>query len=163
DEVIGEGDYHVPCRVYAPVGSQKYLLPYLVRRLLENGAITSFINHVLDEYVPMEQLVGDPCEKVKTFRSRSHPRIRQHVDVYDEVRKNSMGVNLASEDEPAELAKAANKHSGPWKAAPLVPGARAGGDKVTVTSPADRRETVGSWQGADEAVVKKALDNAAAA
>src|SRR5699024_11202482 len=47
--------------------------------------------------------------------------------------------------------------------APLVPGARAGGDKVTVTSPADRRETVGSWQGADEAVVKKALDNAAAA
>ncbi|HET9819065.1 MAG TPA: proline dehydrogenase family protein, partial [Rhodanobacteraceae bacterium] len=57
-EVIGKDNLNVPCRVYAPVGSHKDLLPYLVRRLLENGANTSFINHVVDEFLPMEQLVG---------------------------------------------------------------------------------------------------------
>ncbi|HET7663365.1 MAG TPA: bifunctional proline dehydrogenase/L-glutamate gamma-semialdehyde dehydrogenase PutA, partial [Rhodanobacteraceae bacterium] len=75
DEVIGKDHLGVPCRVYAPVGSHKDLLPYLVRRLLENGANTSFINHVVDEFLPMEKLVGDPCEAVRAFASKSHPRI----------------------------------------------------------------------------------------
>ena len=75
DEVIGKNHFDVPCRVYAPVGSHKDLLPYLVRRLLENGANTSFINHVVDEFLPMEKLVGDPCETVRGFASKSHPRI----------------------------------------------------------------------------------------
>lgn len=160
DEVIGEGDYGVPCRVYAPVGSQKNLLPYLVRRLLENGANTSFINHVVDEYLPMEKLVGDPCEKVAKFKSKSHPRIPLPVDVYASIRKNSMGVNLDSDLELAALAEATHAAPGPWQAAPRVPGATADGDTVTVTNPADRQQQVGSWQGAGEATVRKALDNA---
>ena len=163
DEVIGKGHFNVPCRVYAPVGSHKDLLPYLVRRLLENGANTSFINHVVDEFLPMEQLVGDPCEKVRGFVSKSHPRIPLPIHLYGELRKNSMGVNLASDNELAALAEAANQHPGPWQAAPLVPGAEADGDTVKVTNPADRRQDVGSWQGAGEATVKKALDNAEAA
>ncbi len=164
DEVIGKDHLNVPCRVYAPVGSHKDLLPYLVRRLLENGANTSFINHVVDEFLPMEQLVGDPCEKVRGFESKSHPRIPLPIHLYGELRKNSMGVNLASDNELAALAEAANQHPGPWQAAPLVPGAEPpGGDAVKVTNPADRRQEVGTWQGADENTVKKALDNAAAA
>ncbi len=163
DEVIGEDDYGVPCRVYAPVGSQKNLLPYLVRRLLENGANTSFINHVVDEYLPMEQLVGDPCEKVDSFESICHPRIRMPIDVYAEVRKNSMGVNLDSELELAALADAVNAHPGPWQGAPLVPGSATEGETIRVTNPADRRDEVGTWQCADEATVKRALDNAEAA
>src|SRR5699024_2276365 len=133
DEVIGEDDYGVPCRVYAPVGSQKNLLPYLVRRLLENGANTSFINHVVDEYLPMEQLVGDPCAKVGSIGSIRHPRIRMPIDVYAEVRKNSMGVNLDSELELAALADAVNAHPGPWQGAPMVPGSATEGETIRVT------------------------------
>ncbi|HET7299766.1 MAG TPA: bifunctional proline dehydrogenase/L-glutamate gamma-semialdehyde dehydrogenase PutA, partial [Oleiagrimonas sp.] len=163
DEVIGKNHLDVPCRVYAPVGSHKDLLPYLVRRLLENGANTSFINHVVDEFLPMEKLVGDPCEAVRAFASKSHPRIPLPIHIYDSVRKNSMGVNMASDNELAALAEAANQHPGPWQAAPLVPGAKPSGDSVTVTNPADRRQEVGTWQGADAATADKALANAAAA
>src|SRR5699024_10473813 len=163
DEIVGSGHLNIPCRVYAPVGTHKDLLPYLVRRLLENGANTSFINHVVDEFLPMKQLVGDPCEIVRGFASKSHPRIPLPIHLYGDLRKNSMGVNLASDNELAALAEAANQHTSPWQAAPLVPGAKPGGDKVTVTNPADRRQEVGTWQGAYEATVKKALDNAAAA
>ncbi|HET7662596.1 MAG TPA: bifunctional proline dehydrogenase/L-glutamate gamma-semialdehyde dehydrogenase PutA, partial [Rhodanobacteraceae bacterium] len=113
DEVIGKNNLDVPCRVYAPVGSHKDLLPYLVRRLLENGANTSFINHVVDEFLPMEKLVGDPCEAVRGFASKSHPRIPLPIHIYDSVRKNSMGVNMASDNELAALAEAANQHPGP--------------------------------------------------
>ncbi|HET7663423.1 MAG TPA: bifunctional proline dehydrogenase/L-glutamate gamma-semialdehyde dehydrogenase PutA, partial [Rhodanobacteraceae bacterium] len=131
--------------------------------LLENGANTSFINHVVDEFLPMEKLVGDPCEAVRAFASKSHPRIPLPIHIYDSVRKNSMGVNMASDNELAALAEAANQHPGPWQAVPLVPGAKPSGDSVTVTNPADRRQQVGTWQGADAATADKALANAAAA
>ena len=163
-EVIGKDNLDVPCRVYAPVGTHKDLLPYLVRRLLENGANTSFINHVVDEFLPMEKLVGDPCGTVRGYASMSHPRIPLPADLYGELRKNSMGVNLASDNELRSLAEAVNAARGPWNAAPLVPGADGGsGDTVAVTNPADRRVQVGQWQGADTAAVDKALANAAAA
>ncbi len=163
DEVIGENDYNTPCRVYAPVGTQKNLLPYLVRRLLENGANTSFINHVVDEFLPMEQLVGDPCAAADAFEKKQHPRIPLPEDVYATIRRNSMGVNLDSDLELEALADACAGHPGPWTAGPLVPGAGSGSDTVTVTNPADRRTEVGSWQVSDEATVKRALDNAEAA
>ena len=163
DEVIGKDHLNVPCRVYAPVGSHKDLLPYLVRRLLENGANTSFINHVVDEFLPMKQLVGDPCEVVRGFASKAHPRIPLPVDLYGELRKNSMGVNLSNDNELADLAEAANRHPGPWHAAPLVPGAMPEGDTVKVTNPADRRIEIGTWRGASEATVQKALANGVAA
>jgi len=163
DEVIGKDHLNVPCRVYAPVGSHKDLLPYLVRRLLENGANTSFINHVVDEFLPMKQLVGDPSEVVRGFASKAHPRIPLPVDLYGELRKNSMGVNLSNDNELAALAEAANQHPGPWQAAPLVPGATPEGDTVKVTNPADRRVEVGTWRGAGKATVQKALVNGVAA
>jgi len=163
DEVIGKDNPGVPCRVYAPVGSHRDLLPYLVRRLLENGANTSFINHVVDEFLPMEKLVGDPCEVVRGFASKPHPRIPLPVNLYQGLRKNSMGVNLSDDNELAALAEAANRHPGPWHAAPLVPGAKPSGDTVAVTNPADRRIEIGTWRGADTATVDKALANAVAA
>ncbi|TAN02710.1 MAG: bifunctional proline dehydrogenase/L-glutamate gamma-semialdehyde dehydrogenase PutA [Rhodanobacteraceae bacterium] len=162
-EVIGKEHMNVPCRVYAPVGSHKDLLPYLVRRLLENGANTSFINHVVDEFLPMQQLVGDPCETVRAYPSKPHPRIPLPVHLYGDLRKNSMGVNLSSDNELAALAEAANRHPGPWTAAPLVPGATPAGNAVKVTNPADRRVEVGGWVAADKATVQKALANAEAA
>ena len=162
-EVIGKDKLDVPCRVYAPVGTHEDLLPYLVRRLLENGANTSFVNRISDERLPVEELVADPCEKVRSFASIPHPRIPLPVNLYGDLRKNSMGVNFADDNELKALAAAINAHPGPWHATPLVPGGAGGGAAVTVTNPADRRDVVGSYVGADAALVDQALANAVAA
>jgi RHH-type proline utilization regulon transcriptional repressor/proline dehydrogenase/delta 1-pyrroline-5-carboxylate dehydrogenase len=160
-DIVGPGG--TPCRVYAPVGSHEDLLPYLVRRLLENGANTSFVNRVVDEDVPVRDLVADPCETVRALASKPHPRIPLPVDLYGELRKNSMGANLADDDELKALADAVNAPHAPWSAAPLVPGATSTEPERDVTNPADRRVVVGRSRNADEATIALALDNAVAA
>ncbi|MCD9033738.1 bifunctional proline dehydrogenase/L-glutamate gamma-semialdehyde dehydrogenase PutA [Luteimonas sp. Y-2-2-4F] len=165
-EVIPAGRLGVPCRVYAPVGSHEDLLPYLVRRLLENGANSSFVNRISDEDVPVEALIQDPVDTVAAFDSIPHPRIPLPVDLYRSQghdRSNSMGANLANDDQLRQLAERVNAEVAEWSAGPLVPGARAAGAAVTVTDPADRRRTVGRWHPADAAVVERALANAVAA
>ena len=162
-EVIGTDKLNVPCRVYAPVGTHEDLLPYLVRRLLENGANTSFVNRVVDETLPVRELVADPCETVRRFASIPHPRIPLPVNLFGELRKNSMGINFSNDNELKALAEAVAAKAGPWTAEPLVPGARGNGPTVTVTNPADRRQAVGSYVSADAALVDRALANAVAA
>jgi RHH-type proline utilization regulon transcriptional repressor/proline dehydrogenase/delta 1-pyrroline-5-carboxylate dehydrogenase len=162
-EVIGERHLDVPCRVYAPVGSHEDLLPYLVRRLLENGANTSFVNRVVDENVSIRDLVADPCETVRAFSSKPHPRIALPVGLYGEQRKNSMGVNLASDNELKALAEAINVPRGPWVAGPLVPGATSNEPARQITSPTDRRQVIGESRNADAATMEKALANGVAA
>ncbi|WP_147653322.1 bifunctional proline dehydrogenase/L-glutamate gamma-semialdehyde dehydrogenase PutA [Vulcaniibacterium gelatinicum] len=166
-EVIPSDRLDVPCRVYAPVGSHEDLLPYLVRRLLENGANSSFVNRITDEDIAVEDLVRDPVETVSAFDSIPHPRIPLPADLYRSFgldRTNSMGVNLANDDQLRSLAAQVNAAAaGPWRAAPLVPGAAASGAEIAVTNPADRRETVGHWRPADGDTVERALHNAAAA
>ncbi|HEY8586377.1 MAG TPA: bifunctional proline dehydrogenase/L-glutamate gamma-semialdehyde dehydrogenase PutA [Rhodanobacter sp.] len=162
-DVISEKTFNVPCRVYAPVGSHQDLLPYLVRRLLENGANTSFVNRIVDESLAPRELVADPCETVRAFDSIPHPRIPLPTNLYGELRKNSMGVNFANDNELKELAEAVNQQQGPWKASPLVPGANSKGATVEVTDPSDRRRIIGSYVTADQATVDKAVANAAVA
>ena len=166
-EVIPADRLDVACRVYAPVGSHEDLLPYLVRRLLENGANSSFVNRITDEDIPVEDLVRDPVETVDAFESIPHPRIPLPVDLYRSFgieRSNSMGVNLSNDDALRALAtqvEAAARET--WRAAPLVPGATSSAAPLDVTDPADRRRVVGQWQPADEATVERALTNAVAA
>ena len=166
-EVIPRERLDVPCRVYAPVGSHEDLLPYLVRRLLENGANSSFVNRITDEKVPVEELVHDPVETVSAFASIPHPRIPQPLALYRSQgfdRDNSMGINLANDDQLRALAEQVNAAStGEWRAIPLVPGANDSAAMIDVTNPADRRQVVGQWQPADAATVEKALQNAVAA
>ncbi|MDQ6646674.1 MAG: bifunctional proline dehydrogenase/L-glutamate gamma-semialdehyde dehydrogenase PutA, partial [Pseudomonadota bacterium] len=173
-DVISKKTFNVPCRVYAPVGSHQDLLPYLVRRLLENGANTSFVNRIVDESLAPRELVADPCQTVRAFDSIPHPRIPLPANLYGAnsahaqnsnsiFRKNSMGVNFANDNELNELAEAVNAHQGPWKAGPLVPGADSKGAEVEVTDPSDRRRSIGSYVTADEATVEKAIANAKAA
>ena len=163
EEVIGPNKLDAPCRVYAPVGSHEDLLPYLVRRLLENGANTSFVNRIVDERIAPAELVADPVALVSGFDFKPHPKIPQPADLYGAERKNSMGVNLASDTDLKALADRINAAFADWRAAPLVPGAAPAGSAVAVTNPADRREAVGSWIPADAATVEKALTNAVAA
>ena len=166
-EVIPADRLDVPCRVYAPVGSHEDLLPYLVRRLLENGANSSFVNRITDASIPVEELVRDPVEFVSALEHIPHPRIPLPVDLYrsqGQPRGNSMGINLANDDQLRELAGALHQAgAGTWSAAPLVPGATTAGERIAVTNPADRREVVGHWQPADAATVERALANAVAA
>nr|WP_068873430.1 bifunctional proline dehydrogenase/L-glutamate gamma-semialdehyde dehydrogenase PutA [Xanthomonas translucens] len=165
-EVIPAGRLGVPCRVYAPVGSHEDLLPYLVRRLLENGANSSFVNRITDEDVAIEDLIRDPVEAVSAFASIPHPKIPLPADLLrsqNHNRKNSMGANLANDNDLRALADQLNAAIKPWQATPLVPGAVLAGDALPVTNPADRRQVVGRWQPADAATVDKALANAVAA
>ncbi|MBZ4040038.1 bifunctional proline dehydrogenase/L-glutamate gamma-semialdehyde dehydrogenase PutA [Novilysobacter selenitireducens] len=166
-EVIPADRLDAPCRVYAPVGSHEDLLPYLVRRLLENGANSSFVNRITDESVAIEDLVRDPVETVAAFEQIPHPRIPLPVDLYRSFgiqRNNSMGVNLANDDQLRTLAEQVNAAAAQrWTATPLVPGATSTGEPIASTNPADRREVAGHWTPADSATVERALANAVAA
>ncbi len=165
-EVVPADKLGVPCRVYAPVGSHEDLLPYLVRRLLENGANSSFVNRITDESLPAADLVADPVATASAFESKPHPRIPMPRTLFraaGEDRTNSMGANLANDDTLATLARDMNAALAPVSATPLVPGATLSGDKVKVTNPADRREQVGEYVNADAATVELAIANAVAA
>ncbi|HET8819669.1 MAG TPA: bifunctional proline dehydrogenase/L-glutamate gamma-semialdehyde dehydrogenase PutA, partial [Xanthomonadaceae bacterium] len=166
-EVVPADRMDVPCRVYAPVGTHEDLLPYLVRRLLENGANSSFVNRITDEGIPVEDLVRDPLDIVDGFDVFRHPNIPLPVDLFRShgiERSNSMGVNLANDDALRALSlkvEAAAREA--WRATPLVPGANPATEPLDVTDPSDRRRVVGRWQPADEATVERALANAVAA
>ncbi|HEV7632730.1 MAG TPA: L-glutamate gamma-semialdehyde dehydrogenase, partial [Steroidobacteraceae bacterium] len=92
-----------PCRVYAPVGAHKDLLPYLVRRLLENGANSSFVNRIVDERLSPDDVVRDPQVEVDSQTAVAHPRIALPGQLYGAARANSRGVNLADEWELGQL------------------------------------------------------------
>ena len=94
-QIVGEDKLGLPCRVYAPVGSHEDLLPYLVRRLLENGANTSFVNRIVDEQTAIADIVRDPVAEVDALPQKAHPRIPLPRMLYGSSRLNSRGVNLA--------------------------------------------------------------------
>jgi hypothetical protein len=89
------GDPRTPVRIYAPVGSHKELLAYLVRRLLENGANSSFVNRIADEHVSLDELVRDPVAELAGLEPKRNPKIILPRDVFGTSRRNSAGVDLA--------------------------------------------------------------------
>jgi RHH-type proline utilization regulon transcriptional repressor/proline dehydrogenase/delta 1-pyrroline-5-carboxylate dehydrogenase len=164
DQVVGPEKLGLAARVYAPVGSHEDLLAYLVRRLLENGANTSFVNRIVDEKAPIAELIADPVARVRRLPVKPHPRIPLPVDLYGKGRKNSRGIDLTDLNElvPLEAAMDAAAAS-PWSAAPLIGGAARGGTTRPVTNPADRRQTVGQVTEAGKAEVEEALTRASRA
>ncbi|MBW3559846.1 MAG: bifunctional proline dehydrogenase/L-glutamate gamma-semialdehyde dehydrogenase PutA, partial [Proteobacteria bacterium] len=133
----------VVLRAYAPVGGHEDLLPYLVRRLLENGANTSFVHALLDENVPASEVVSDPIHRVEA-RPGPHPRIPTPRNVYGD-RPNSLGVDLSSTLERERLAAAVRKLDGErLGAAPIVAGKPSSASPVLpVVSPADHGRLLG--------------------
>jgi RHH-type proline utilization regulon transcriptional repressor/proline dehydrogenase/delta 1-pyrroline-5-carboxylate dehydrogenase len=163
-ELVGAEKQNVPCRIYAPVGSHEDLLPYLVRRLLENGANTSFVNRLSDEQAPVDEIIADPVLVLRATQPVSHPRIPLPVDLYGSERRNAGGLNLADTRELLALAQAMDQAMGePWTAAPRVDGDAFDGNERTLTDPSDRRRVIGRAFDADEAAVDGALANASAA
>jgi RHH-type proline utilization regulon transcriptional repressor/proline dehydrogenase/delta 1-pyrroline-5-carboxylate dehydrogenase len=135
----------VPCRVYAPVGEHEDLLPYLVRRLLENGSNTSFVNRIVNENEPIERIVADPVQTVDAFEQTAHPRIPAPPDLYQPERRNSLGLQLADGAVLTELAERMQRVSHrPWLAGPMVAGLELEGHAEPVRNPADTAEVVGT-------------------
>jgi RHH-type proline utilization regulon transcriptional repressor/proline dehydrogenase/delta 1-pyrroline-5-carboxylate dehydrogenase len=91
-EVVRPGGLGKPCRIYAPVGSHRDLLSYLVRRLLENGANTSFVNRLADDEAPISAIIADPVEKAASFAKKANPQIPIPHDLFLPERKNSLGL-----------------------------------------------------------------------
>ncbi len=144
DSIVVPGEYQKPCRIYAPVGSHEDLLPYLVRRLLENGANTSFVNRIVDESAPIDDLVADPVAKLASLESKFHPKIPLPRDIYGAARKNSLGIDFSDEKEAASLKKELDQFGEyRWRAAPSIE--REDKERVTkkVTEPRARENVVG--------------------
>ena len=132
------------CRIYAPVGTHEDLLAYLVRRLLENGANTSFVNRIVDEKLPIDEIIADPIAKVQRLPTAPHPSIPLPVDLYGAARRNAAGIDLTDEAVLAPLDEAmtrAAEHG--WQAGAIVGGRMLHGAAREVFSPADRGEKVG--------------------
>ena len=148
-------------RVYAPVGAHRDLLPYLVRRLLENGANTSFVHSFLDPDVPAEQVVADPIVKVEVG-PRRHPRIPTPPRLYGPDRRNSAGMDISQNAIRKDLAAAVKsfRDSPAISAGPIVNGKvdSGGGDMVRV--PFDTEIVLGSVKSADEKHIDQALKSA---
>jgi RHH-type transcriptional regulator, proline utilization regulon repressor / proline dehydrogenase / delta 1-pyrroline-5-carboxylate dehydrogenase len=150
-------------RVYAPVGEYKDLLAYLVRRLLENGANTSFVNRFMDEQVPVSTIVRDPIAVVEGLTSVPHPQVPLPRNLFKD-RRNSAGLDLGNPQEvDATYAAIAAVQKKPQRAAPIINGVMRGVPDVPVTNPADRRETVGMTREASKKEITEAFDSAASA
>ena len=147
-------------RVYAPVGAHEDLLPYLVRRLLENGANSSFVNRFMDADVPVEDVVNDPVGAVAAMPDKRHTGIPVPPNLYGD-RQNSSGLDLADPLETQALVEAlAERSSTTYSAPSIVCGKEVGGEEILVKSPADRRIVIGTTRHAEDADIDRALDAA---
>jgi RHH-type proline utilization regulon transcriptional repressor/proline dehydrogenase/delta 1-pyrroline-5-carboxylate dehydrogenase len=109
DKLLGDNK-HIRCRIYAPVGGHQYLLAYLVRRLLENGANTSFVNQVISDSTPIEDLIANPIEKLDALHCKPHPKIKLPRDLFEPKRLNSRGLDLNQTKTFADFETQLNAH-----------------------------------------------------
>jgi len=167
-ELKHDDDRPLPCRVYAPVGQHDVLLAYLVRRLLENGANSSFVNRIADQQRPVDELIADPVQRLAALEYKPHPLIPLPQNLFAPQRRNSTGINL---HDPVELQRLeALKESfstARYRVKPLIRGSRASGD--------DRRDRASAlcavWNGqllgeiilADAGDIEQALQEASRA
>jgi RHH-type proline utilization regulon transcriptional repressor/proline dehydrogenase/delta 1-pyrroline-5-carboxylate dehydrogenase len=161
DQMVAGGG---ACRIYAPVGSHEDLLPYLVRRLLENGANSSFVHRLADAEAPIEDLSADPAEMLRALSVKTHPKIPLPADLYRPERENSAGLDLA---DPVSLgalaAQMRDAAADGWTAAPLIGGQVLPGRIRPVFDPSDAGRQVGQVTEAEESQVVEAVAVAVAA
>lgn len=150
---------NVPCRIYAPVGPHRDLLAYLVRRLLENGANSSFVNQIVDTSISPEEIAKDPIDSVQalgeniTSKAITHPKA-----LFGDQRRNSKGWDIADPVTVAEIGEgrsAFRDHR--WKAGPLIAGEVAGTEIQVVRNPANPEDTVGRVTQSSDADVETAI------
>lgn len=172
EQVVGkvaDGKLNRPCRIYAPVGTHETLLAYLVRRLLENGANTSFVNRIADATIPLDELVADPVKDVLELSKAEgqiglpHPKIPLPRDLYGNERVNSMGLDLSNEHRLASLSSALLSAAIlPKLAEPMLGGEFIAKDKLpeaqAILNPACHKDIVGHVRETTEQEADHALN-----
>lgn len=157
-------DRQIPVRIYAPIGNHRDLLPYLVRRLLENGANSSFVNRFLDKKTPVDELVRDTRSEVMQAFPYQHSKIplpQQLFKSANEARLNSIGLDLDSPQDSADLLSIVNQpfedliavHS-------IIEGKNVEAALTEQVNPANNAELIGHYSRADESTILCALDSA---
>ncbi|MBS3798414.1 MULTISPECIES: bifunctional proline dehydrogenase/L-glutamate gamma-semialdehyde dehydrogenase PutA [unclassified Pseudoalteromonas] len=129
----------IQCRVYAPVGQHEDLLAYLVRRLLENGANSSFVNAIVDTSKPVEELLPDPVETLQGLRNKYNKQIKLPIELYGDERPNSKGMDLT--DINAITPLKANLDA--WFAEHLISEDQVAEGNLAVRNPANHKEIIG--------------------
>ncbi|OGT36359.1 MAG: bifunctional proline dehydrogenase/L-glutamate gamma-semialdehyde dehydrogenase [Gammaproteobacteria bacterium RIFCSPHIGHO2_12_FULL_37_14] len=120
DHLINPSTWNQPCRIYAPVGTYQDLLGYLVRRILENGANTSFINQLFDENIPIEKIIFNPMNRIAMLPNKPHPAILLPENIYNDW-LNSSGLDLTHPQQLLILKKQMEEAAkNPWRAESLI-------------------------------------------
>jgi RHH-type proline utilization regulon transcriptional repressor/proline dehydrogenase/delta 1-pyrroline-5-carboxylate dehydrogenase len=160
EHVVGPANLGRACRIYAPVGTHETLLAYLVRRLLENGANSSFVNRIADPAVPIAELARDPVAQVASLSpiGAGHPRIALPRDLYGPTRRNAAGPDLSDESVLADLDSGLQAlATRQWTATATA----AAAPTIPVRNPADRADIVGHAAWATQAEIDAAFAQAA--
>lgn len=160
--VVPQETHGIPCRIYAPVGSHEDLLPYLVRRLLENGANSSFVNRIVDDRAPISDLVEDPVTKAKSLFSKMNKNIPLPADLFAPERKNSTGLDLSDRYERSVLQEELKQVNLYWHAGPVIAGTLQCDEHNEVSSPQNTHLKIGLVHEASLNDVEKALAHAEA-
>ena len=149
------------CRIYAPVGDYEDLLPYLMRRLLENGANTSFVNKLNDKNFKVEEFVIDPIEIIKKYNEYRNPYIPKPKDIFLPVRKNSKGINLESENTILDIKKIFDENKKQYLANSIINGdEKTTNNEVNIFSPFLKDEMIGKVTFANNLLVNEAIETA---
>ena len=164
DQVVGESNWKRRVRIYAPVGTHETLLAYLVRRLLENGANSSFVNQIVDENIDIDSLVQNPLKQVELTGGQPHPAIPLPINLYGASRTNSQGIDLSNEYRLQDLQAALNQAgSGQYHAASVTATEIEQQAVRPVNNPANLQEQVGDVAYASASSVPAIIDAAMAA
>lgn len=163
DQIVAKDGFNLPCRIYAPVGTHRDLLGYLVRRLLENGANSSFVNLLADETIPMEKIVNDPVARIADLEHKPHPKIPLPQAIYT-AWDNSQGIDLSN---PLELnalkQKLDNYAQTKWQVGSLINGRTLNKNAKSVVSPSQTHQVIGEVSQAETEEVEFAIKTATAA
>ncbi|MGV2870558.1 bifunctional proline dehydrogenase/L-glutamate gamma-semialdehyde dehydrogenase PutA [Colwellia sp. E150_009] len=165
DQIVSQES--IQCRIYAPVGHHEDLLAYLVRRLLENGANSSFVNAIVDESQPVESLLADPVEKTQRLKDRYNSQIVLPIDLYRNENKknlngliaprdNSKGIDLTDINEITSLKQALDN----WFVENLLNKNDVPNDVEVVKNPANHKEIIGFHRHHSEDDMRVMIDNA---
>lgn len=165
DQVVGEQNLGRRVRIYAPVGTHETLLAYLVRRLLENGANSSFVNQIVDEKISIDELIRSPFDTIAEQGIHLHAALPLPRDLYGKGRLNSQGLDLSNENVLQDLQEKLNQAAAQaFQTASLINGQPcAVNPEQTVRNPADHSDIVGTVSFADAALAQEAVTSAVAA
>ena len=161
---VAQGKLDRPCRIYAPVGSHETLLAYLVRRLLENGANTSFVNRIADESLTIDSLIEEPIETIHKAAAQEgivglpHPQIGLPATMFGQYRENSQGLDLSNEFVLTRLEDSRiAADSKTWAAGPVISGERRTMATRSVFNPSARQTVIGQIAEAGQVEVSDAV------